>query len=113
MAASPTTKDLLKLIIDTLKDKYDLIVIPGGAKGAETISSSSPVQHLVRRFLDEGKFVGMICAGTLLELLFLSDAHWSEGSLAAKTSGLPKQPLTSHPSVKSQLEHGMYADLIS
>lgn len=26
------------------------------------------------------------------------------GSLAALTSGLPKQPLTSHPSVKKQLE---------
>lgn len=73
---------------DCTPDKFDLLVIPGGAKGAETISTNSPVQHLVRRFLDEGKFVGMICAG----------------SLAAKTSGLPKQPITSHPSVKSQLE---------
>ncbi|KAI0766274.1 DJ-1 [Irpex lacteus] len=68
-------------------DKFDLLVIPGGAKGAETISSSSPVQHLVRRYLEEGKFVGMICAG----------------SLAASTAGLPKQPLTSHPSVKEKL----------
>ncbi|KZT10281.1 DJ-1 [Laetiporus sulphureus 93-53] len=69
-------------------DHYDLLVIPGGAKGAETISSSSPVQSLVRAYLKEGKYVGMICAG----------------SLAALRSGLPKQPLTSHPSVKSQLE---------
>ncbi|CAG7847450.1 SubName: Full=Uncharacterized protein {ECO:0000313/EMBL:CCA73089.1} [Serendipita indica DSM 11827] len=35
-----------------------------------------------------GKLVGMICAG----------------SLAAKTSKLPSQPLTSHPSVKKDLE---------
>ncbi|RDX54749.1 DJ-1 [Lentinus brumalis] len=69
-------------------DKYDLLVIPGGAKGAETISRSSPVQHLVRRYLEDGKFVGMICAG----------------SLAALTSKLPKQPLTSHPSVRDQLK---------
>ncbi|KAL4254364.1 Class I glutamine amidotransferase-like protein [Abortiporus biennis] len=69
-------------------DKYDLLVIPGGAKGAETISSSSPVQHLVREYIKEGKFVGMICAG----------------SLAALKSGLSKQPITSHPSVKGQLE---------
>lgn len=103
----------MRLMVDTLKDKYDLLVIPGGAKGAETISSSSPVQHLVRRFLDEGKFVGMICAGTLLKPAFLFDTHWLEGSLAAKTSGLPKQPLTSHPSVKSQLEHGVYTYLMS
>ncbi|KZT70473.1 DJ-1 protein [Daedalea quercina L-15889] len=67
---------------------YDLLVIPGGAKGAETIVTNSPVQHLVRAYMQENKYVGMICAG----------------SLAAKTAGLPKQPLTSHPSVKSQLE---------
>ncbi|KAH9835268.1 DJ-1 [Rhodofomes roseus] len=67
---------------------YDLLVIPGGAKGAETIATNSPVQHLVREYLKENKYVGMICAG----------------SMAAKTAGLPKQPLTSHPSVKAQLE---------
>ncbi|GJE93761.1 DJ-1/PfpI family protein [Phanerochaete sordida] len=73
---------------DCTPDKFDLLVVPGGATGAATIAGSAPVQHLVRRFLEEGKFVGMICAG----------------SLAAKTAGLPKQPLTSHPSVKSELE---------
>ena len=51
----------------TSQDKYDLLVIPGGAKGAETISSSSPVQHLVRRYVQEGKLVGMICAGNMFE----------------------------------------------
>ncbi|EPS97435.1 hypothetical protein FOMPIDRAFT_1025044 [Fomitopsis schrenkii] len=67
---------------------YDLLVIPGGAKGAETISTNSPIQHLVREYLKNDKYVGMICAG----------------SLAAKSSGLPRQPVTSHSSVKSQLE---------
>ncbi|EGN92510.1 hypothetical protein SERLA73DRAFT_191001 [Serpula lacrymans var. lacrymans S7.3] len=69
-------------------DKYDAIIIPGGAKGAETISKSSPVQHLVREYYKHNKIVAMICAG----------------SLAAKRSGLPRQPLTSHPSVKADLE---------
>jgi len=69
-------------------DKFDLLVIPGGAKGAETISKNSPVQHLVREYLNGGKYVGMICAG----------------SLAALTAGLARQPLTSHPSVKTLLE---------
>ncbi|KAJ7190808.1 class I glutamine amidotransferase-like protein [Mycena pura] len=67
---------------------YDALVIPGGAKGAETMSSSAAVQELVREFLAQGKIVGMICAG----------------SLTALTSKLPRQPLTSHPSVKAQLE---------
>ncbi|PCH44868.1 DJ-1 [Wolfiporia cocos MD-104 SS10] len=85
----------IKIVPDTyfspqahVPETYDLLVIPGGAKGAETISQSSPVQSLVRGYLKEGKYVGMICAG----------------SMAAQTAGLPKQPLTSHPSVKSQLE---------
>ncbi|OJT03458.1 Glutathione-independent glyoxalase DJR-1.1 [Trametes pubescens] len=43
-------------------DKFDLLVIPGGAKGAATISGSAPIQHLVRDYLQAGKFVGMICA---------------------------------------------------
>ncbi|KAH6903161.1 class I glutamine amidotransferase-like protein [Coprinopsis sp. MPI-PUGE-AT-0042] len=69
-------------------DKYDLLVIPGGATGAATISGNALVQKLIRMFIEQDKYVGMICAG----------------SLAAKSAGLPKQPLTSHPSVKKDLE---------
>ncbi|KAK0223716.1 DJ-1 [Armillaria fumosa] len=68
-------------------DKYDALIIPGGAKGADTISQSKEVQVLVRKYLDEKKYVGMVCAG----------------SLAALRSGLNRQPLTSHPGVKDQL----------
>ncbi|EKM78333.1 hypothetical protein AGABI1DRAFT_121441 [Agaricus bisporus var. burnettii JB137-S8] len=70
-------------------DKYDLLVIPGGAKGAEIMARDGGVQKLVRDYLGQGKYVGMICAG----------------SLVAKTSGLPSQPITSHPSIKSELEN--------
>ncbi|KDR77010.1 hypothetical protein GALMADRAFT_246196 [Galerina marginata CBS 339.88] len=70
-------------------DAYDLLVIPGGAKGAETMSKHPSVQEVIRRFIERNKLVGMICAG----------------SLAAKTAGLPSQPLTSHPSVKAELEN--------
>ncbi|XP_006455166.1 hypothetical protein AGABI2DRAFT_187606 [Agaricus bisporus var. bisporus H97] len=70
-------------------DKYDLLVIPGGAKGAEIMARDGGVQKLVRDYLSQGKYVGMICAG----------------SLVAKTSGLPSQPITSHPSIKSELEN--------
>ncbi|KAG5650487.1 hypothetical protein H0H81_012067 [Sphagnurus paluster] len=83
----PHTKLYAPLIDHKFQDKYDLLVVPGGAKGADTISKNANVQELVRQYYEK-KLVGMICAG----------------SLAAKTSGLPKQPLTSHPSVKKQLE---------
>lgn len=69
-------------------EKYDAIIIPGGLKGTEIISQSSLVQSLVKHFYEKGKLVGMICAA----------------SLVAKSSQLPRQPLTSHPSVKEQLD---------
>ena len=47
-----------------LKGDYDAIIIPGGAKGAETMSQSPLVQSLVKGFYEQGKYVGMICAGT-------------------------------------------------
>ncbi|KAF7343024.1 Glutathione-independent glyoxalase DJR-1.1 [Mycena venus] len=68
---------------------YDALVIPGGAKGAETMSKNTAVQSLVRDFLAKDKIVGMICAG----------------SQAALTAKLARQPLTSHPSVKAELEN--------
>lgn len=73
------------------QELYDLVVVPGGAKGAETISQDKRVQNILQSHHEKGKLVGMICAG----------------SLAAKTSKLaPKSRLTSHPSVKSDLELG-------
>jgi putative intracellular protease/amidase len=46
-------------------DKFDLVVVPGGAKGAETISRSSDVQALIGEFHRHGKLIGMICAGEM------------------------------------------------
>jgi protein DJ-1 len=45
------------------QDNFDLLVVPGGLKGAETISKNIIVQGLVRGYLEKGKYVGMICAG--------------------------------------------------
>ncbi|KAJ8489014.1 hypothetical protein ONZ45_g13744 [Pleurotus djamor] len=78
-------------------EHFDSLVIPGGAVGASTLSKSTDVQELVREYLKQDKVVGMICAG----------------SLAALTSKLPRQRLTSHPSVKADLEKGEYLDIKS
>lgn len=45
------------------QDKFDLLVVPGGATGAATISNDPSCQKLVKEYLDKGKHVGMICAG--------------------------------------------------
>jgi protein DJ-1 len=90
-------------------DKYDAIVIPGGAKGAETMSNNTIVQNLVKEYFEKEKTIGMICAGRLICRAYIKLCLHSFnllGSLAAKSSGLPKQPLTSHPSVKEELEKG-------
>ncbi|KAH9077895.1 class I glutamine amidotransferase-like protein [Lactarius deliciosus] len=42
--------------------EYDAIIVPGGAKGAETMSQSPLVQTLIKGFYEQGKYVGMICA---------------------------------------------------
>jgi protein DJ-1 len=70
-------------------DEYDAIVVPGGAKGAEIISSNDDVVKLLSAFYGKGKVVACVCAG----------------SLAAKAAGIGKDnAITSHPSVKSELE---------
>lgn len=50
-------------IVDSMQDKYDALVIPGGLKGAEILSQSTEVQTLVREYYDGNKIVAMICAG--------------------------------------------------
>ncbi|KAG9049730.1 hypothetical protein FS837_009264 [Tulasnella sp. UAMH 9824] len=44
-------------------NSFDALIIPGGAKGAETLSQDKKVQGLVRTYLEKDKVVGMICAG--------------------------------------------------
>lgn len=59
---------VIDVSLDTrrLQGEYDAIIVPGGAKGAETMSQSPLVQTLVKGFYDQGKYVGMICAGKTL-----------------------------------------------
>lgn len=92
----------------TIQDKFDLLVVPGGAKGADTISGNPVVQDLVKEFYDKGKHLGFICNGETDAreggATFLNSE--CTGSLTALTAKLPRQPLTSHPGVKSILERG-------
>ena len=68
---------------------YDALIIPGGAKGAETLSGNEDVQKLISALYARGKVVAAICAG----------------SLAVKQAGVGRDSaITSHPSVKGQLD---------
>lgn len=44
-------------------EEYDAIIVPGGNKGAEIISSNEDVTKLLGAFYGKGKLVGCICAG--------------------------------------------------
>ncbi|KAI9501667.1 hypothetical protein GGI25_002940 [Coemansia spiralis] len=73
---------------------YDAAIVPGGVEGAVTLSQNAQVRSILAEFYAQHKIVAAICAG----------------SLAIKTAGIQdkvQQPvqITSHPSVKEQLEH--------
>lgn len=51
---------------------YDIYIVPGGAKGSETISQNTKVQALLKAAYEEGKIVGMICAGEFGSLRYMS-----------------------------------------
>ena len=86
------------VLLDSLSDdqlsSYDIVVIPGGGPGANTLQANKRVQKLFQdNYQVKGKLLGTICAG----------------SLAIKSSGIAKgKAITSHPSVKGELT-GDYA----
>lgn len=49
--------------LDTaLEREYDMVILPGGAKGADNLGVDARVTELLRRMADSGRFVGAICA---------------------------------------------------
>ncbi|SHO79485.1 Uncharacterized protein MSYG_3834 [Malassezia sympodialis ATCC 42132] len=69
-------------------NEVDALIVPGGVGGANTISKNPGVLRLLKEAYDQGKIIGMICAGSLAALeakIGLNDA------------------ITSHPSVKDKL----------
>lgn len=45
--------------------KFDAVVLPGGAGGAERLGESPVVGRILREFFDAGKLVGAVCAAPL------------------------------------------------
>ncbi|KDN37016.1 DJ-1 [Tilletiaria anomala UBC 951] len=74
--------------------EYDALIVPGGLKGAETISGNENVSKLLAAAYGQGKLVACICAG----------------SLAAKAAGIKDKPITSHPSVKDHFKDFNYSE---
>jgi putative intracellular protease/amidase len=80
---------------DGFQELFDALVIPGGVKGAETLSQKSSVQALVQDFYKSKKVVAMICAGTPRSTSLLQDRSTLHGCTQAPSPLLhPTSPLS-------------------
>lgn len=69
--------------------EYDAVLIPGGAPGVQKLMSHYPVTELLKEFARRKKWIAAICAGPLV---------------LAKAGVLTNATITSHPSVKDDLQ---------
>ncbi|MGB3225292.1 MAG: DJ-1 family glyoxalase III [Desulforhopalus sp.] len=57
-----------RLLVDCIKENYDLIVLPGGIPGAENLKNSAVLAELLKKQNDEDKLYGAICASPAVVL---------------------------------------------
>ena len=82
--------------LDSVDGEFDIVVLPGGAEGAQRLALSARVGDVLRRQEQSGRLVAAICAAPI--------------ALAAHGVFEGRQ-LTSHPSVKEVLEDwGEYSE---
>ncbi|KAJ4381207.1 hypothetical protein N0V86_003556 [Didymella sp. IMI 355093] len=79
---------------------YDILILPGGAPGAKTFSTTNEVLQLIASFRSQGKYVAAICAGTTA----LVAAQKLAASSKTESGAAEKAKVTSHPSVKEEIQ---------
>ncbi len=82
--------------LEEVSGEYDIVVLPGGAEGAQRLAEAPAVGELLRNQENAGRRVGAICAAPV----------------ALKQHGVFKgRRMTSHPSVRTLLEDwGEYSE---
>lgn len=75
--------------LEDISDEFDIVVLPGGAEGAQRLSEASAVGELLRNQEKAGRWVGAICAAPVA----LKEHAVFQG-----------HRMTSHPSVRVLLE---------
>lgn len=80
-------------------ESYDTLILPGGAPGAKTFSTTDNVLQLIASFRARGKLVAAICAGTTA--LVASQKLAAGGKLESGAGA--KVTVTSHPSVGDEV----------
>jgi protein DJ-1 len=81
-------------------ESYDILILPGGAPGAKTFSTTNEVLQLIASFRWHGKYVAAICAGTTA----LVAAQKLAASSKTESGATEKAKVTSHPSVKEEIQ---------
>jgi len=77
------------LALESVDGDFDVVVLPGGAEGAQRLATSTKVGEILRKQEQSGRWVGAICAAPI----------------ALQAHGVFRnRQLTSHPSVKGMLE---------
>ncbi|CAD6193996.1 unnamed protein product [Caenorhabditis auriculariae] len=88
------TRILPDVALEDVKEKqYDLIVLPGGQPGSNTLAASELVGTMLRAQNEANRLIGAICAAPI----------------ALKAHGIQVEQLTSHQSVKAQLQNAGFA----
>jgi protein DJ-1 len=90
----PDHPSLTSLPHQPISQHYDILILPGGGPGAKTFCATSEVLDLINEFRKAGKWVATICAATTALVA------------AQKQSDGEKGRVTSHPSVKEEVEKG-------
>nr|CDJ90290.1 ThiJ PfpI domain containing protein [Haemonchus contortus] len=75
---------------DVQSTTFDVVILPGGQPGSNTLAASPVVGQILKAHHKAGKYVAAICAAPI----------------SLKSHGIPAALVTSHPSVRSQLEEG-------
>jgi len=85
---------------DALKlGPYDVVIVPGGLRGAETLAASEKVGAILRDQEEKGGWIAAICAGPIV----LDRHDIGKGTKAQMADGEILNTVTSHPSVIDRL----------
>ncbi|VDN88691.1 unnamed protein product, partial [Brugia pahangi] len=80
-----------KALFEVADNKFDVVILPGGLQGANSLAASDEVGTILRTQYESGRYIAAICAAPI----------------ALKSHGIaPGILLTSHPSVKPKLVEG-------
>ncbi len=74
---------------EALQREYDMVALPGGAKGAENLANDIRITDLLKQMAADGKYVAAICAGP---------------TVLAKAGLLAGKKATSYPAMLDQLK---------